>query len=219
VFALADILDSTKKRGTLNCGVSEGLAGFSARDGDGNWRGFDVDFCRAVAAAVLGDSDRVTYVPLNAIERFDALTSGQIDLLARNTTWTLTRDVERDLEFVGVSYYDGQGFMTSVENGLSSALQLGGAKICVLAGTTSVDNAKAYFARHDIAVEIVEFEKREEAFAAYLKGECTAYSADRSALASQRSTIDAPADHELLPEVISKEPLGPVVRQEEAPWI
>ena len=135
-MAVAGTLEDVKARGTLNCGVSEGLVGFSARDKDGKWSGFDVDYCRAVAAAVLGDAGKVTYVPLSAVKRFDALTSGKIDVLSRNTTWTMSRDITLGLEFIGITYFDGQGFLTRRENGISSALQLGAAKICALSGTT-----------------------------------------------------------------------------------
>ena len=214
----AGTLKSIKERGKLLCGVSEGLAGFSA-PGDGkDWRGFDVDFCRAVAAAVFGDPGKVEYVPLSAKGRFEALRGGKIDVLSRNTTWTLGRDVDAALTFAGVSYYDGQGFMTNVENGLSSALELSGAKICVLAGTTTLANTKAFFERNRMKVEILEFEKREGAVKAYERGECTAYTSDRSALASVRTKLAKPDDHMLLPEVISKEPLGPVVRQDDPVW-
>ena len=216
--AHADTLKSVKERGKLLCGVSEGLAGFSAPAGGDEWRGFDVDFCRAVAAAIFNDADKVSYVPLSAVDRFDALKSGKIDLLSRNTTWTLGRDVEAAMAFAGVSYYDGQGFMTSVENGLSSALELSGAKICVLAGTTTLNNTKAFFERNRMKVEILEFDKREGAMKAYERGECTAYTSDRSALASVRTKLAKPENHMLLPEVISKEPLGPVVRQEDPVW-
>ncbi len=216
--AQPDTLKSVTDRGKILCGVSEGLAGFSS-PGDGNtWSGFDVDFCRAVSAAIFGDADKVDYVPLSAVERFDALRDGKIDVLSRNTTWTLGRDVDTALTFAGVSYYDGQGFMTNVENGLSSALELSGAKICVLAGTTTLANTKGFFERNRMNVEILEFEKREGAVKAYERGECTAYTSDRSALASVRTRLAEPDDHMLLPEVISKEPLGPVVRQDDAVW-
>lgn len=214
----AGTLDTVREAGALRCGVSEGLIGFSAQDADQAWRGFDVDYCRALAAAIFGDGDKVAFVPLGASDRFEALKAGKIDILSRNTTWTLGRDIEAELEFVGVSYYDGQGFMVGVERGLSSALQLDGAKVCILGGTTSVDNAKSYFARNELKVQVVEFEKRDEALAAYQKGDCTAYSADRSALASQRSGLPEPDAHMLLPEVISKEPLGPAVRQDDPAW-
>jgi len=214
----ADTLGSVKERGKLLCGVSEGLPGFSAPDSNGKWSGFDVDFCRAVSAAVFGDSDKVSYVSLNAVERFDALKSGKIDLLSRNTTWTMERDIGMEFEFAGVSYFDGQGFMVSVDKGLSSAMQLDGATVCLLGATTSVENARSFFERNKIAVTLKEYKQRDEALAAYEKGECGAYSADRSALASQRTKLGKPEDHMLLPEVISKEPLGPVVRQDDPEW-
>ena len=216
--AVAGTLQDIKSRGELICGVSEGLEGFSAPGSDKSWKGFDVDFCRAVAAAVFADGTKVKYVPLTASERFDALTSGKIDLLSRNTTWTLARDVNAGFEFVAISYFDGQGFMTKLDNGLSSALQLDGEKICVLAGTTSVDNASSFFARSKLKVELVKFDKREDALNAYAKGDCIAYSADRSALASQRTKLEKPEEHMLLPEVVSKEPLGPVIRQDDPLW-
>lgn len=214
----AGTLGSVKERGKLLCGVSEGLPGFSAPDANGKWSGFDVDFCRAVSAAVFGDSEKVSYVSLNAVERFDALKSGKIDVLSRNTTWTMERDIGMEFEFAGVSYFDGQGFMVSVDKGLSSAMQLEGATVCLLGGTTSVDNARSFFERNKITVTIKEYKQRDEALTAYEKGECGAYSADRSALASQRTKLKKPEDHMLLPEVISKEPLGPVVRQDDPEW-
>lgn len=215
----AGTLKTVQERGKLVCGVSEGLLGFSAQPDGDSWKGFDVDFCRSVAAAVLGDADKVTYVPLSAVERFKALSSGKIDMLSRNTTWTLNRDIEQELEYAGVSYYDGQGFLTHVDNGLSSALQLSGKKLCVLQGTTTIGNAKAFFARAKIDIEMREFAKREDALKAYEKRECDAFTADSSALASLRTRMKTPDDHMLLPEVISKEPLGPVVRQHDAAWI
>ncbi|MDA7946755.1 MAG: amino acid ABC transporter substrate-binding protein [Hyphomicrobiaceae bacterium] len=218
VAAEAGTLKSIKERGKLLCGVSEGLAGFSESANGKDWSGFDVDFCRAVSAAIFGNPDKVEYLPLSAKGRFDALHKGKIDVLSRNTTWTLGRDVDAALTFAGVSYYDGQGFMTSVENGLSSALELSGAKICVLAGTTTLANTKAFFERNRMKVEILEFDKREGAIKAYERGECTAYTSDRSALASVRTKLAKPNDHMLLPEVISKEPLGPVVRQDDPIW-
>jgi len=214
----AGTLDSVRQRGKLLCGVSEGLAGFSAPDDSKKWRGFDVDFCRAVAAAVFGSGDKVDFLSLNAVDRFGALSSGRIDILSRNTTWTLARDVEKGLEYVGISYFDGQGFMVHVDKGMSTALQLDGEKLCVLSGTTSLVNAKAFFARGKMKVEILEFPNREGALKAYEKGECTAFSSDRSALASMRSGLEKADDHMLLPEVISKEPLGPVVRDDDSSW-
>lgn len=214
----AGTLDDVRKRGKLLCGVSEGLPGFSWQGADKRWVGFDVDYCRALAAAVLADPDKIDFVPLSATARFDALTSGKIDVLSRNTTWTLERDVARELEFLGISYYDGQGFMTQRSNGLSSALQLAGATICVLEGTTSEENAKRYFADNKVDVKITAFKGRDQLVEAYGAGKCDAYSADMSGLASDRQRMSAPDDHMLLPEVVSKEPLGPVVRQGDAQW-
>lgn len=216
--AHAGTLANVKESGALKCGVSEGLAGFSAQDGEKTWRGFDVDYCRTMAAAIFGDGGKVEFVPLSAADRFEALKAGEVDVLSRNTTWTLGRDIDAELEFIGVSYYDGQGFLIGVDKGLSSALQLDGAKICILGGTTSVGNAASYFARNELKVEIVEFDKRDDALEAYRTGECAAYSADRSALASERSRLGDPEAHMLLPEVISKEPLGPAVRQDDHAW-
>lgn len=216
--AQADTLKTVKERGKLLCGVSEGLPGFSAPANGDDWRGFDVDFCRAMAAAIFNDPDKVGYVPLTGTNRFDALTAGKVDLLSRNTTWTLSRDVDREFTFAGVSYYDGQGFITNVENGLSSALELSGAKICVLGGTTTLGNIKAFFERNRMKVEVLEFDKRNDSVEAYERGDCIAYTSDRSALASVRTKLKKSDDHMLLPEVISKEPLGPVVRQDDPAW-
>jgi general L-amino acid transport system substrate-binding protein len=218
-LAGAATLDEVRQRGVLNCGVSEGLEGFSAQDASKEWRGFDVDYCRAVAAAVLGDAAKVAFVGLDATARFEALTKKKIDVLARNTTWTLSRDVAMEFEFVGVSYYDGQGFMTRRANGLSSALQLSQATICVLAGTTSETNAVRFFADKQIPVKTEPFQDRAALAQAYDGKKCDAYSADLSGLASIRLRLKQPDDHMLLPEVISKEPLGPVVRQGDPQWI
>lgn len=216
--ATAGTFDAVKKRGHVICGVSEGLPGFSLQDANKTWRGFDVDFCRAVAAAIFGSPQKVAFVPLTAVDRFDALSSGKIDLLARNTTWTLSRDIGLGLDFAGVSYYDGQGFMTRSENGLTSALQLSSARICLVSGTTSVQNAQNYFDQNNIKVTLLQFEKRQDATKAYVSRQCDAYSADRSALASERTQLEDGDEHIVLPEVISKEPLGPVTRQDDPVW-
>lgn len=218
IAAGAGTLDDVRKRGTLNCGVSEGLEGFSAQDKAKVWSGFDVDFCRAVAAAVLGDSSKINFVSLSTTTRFEALTSGKIDILSRNTTWTLSRDVVLGFEFVGISYYDGQGFMTRRDNGLSSALQLAQATICLLEGTTSQTNAQHFFAEKKIEVKFKAYKDRGTLVKDYDAKRCDAYSADRSGLASDRLRTSDPEAHMLLPEVISKEPLGPVVRQDDAQW-
>ena len=211
-------LDGVRKRGQLLCGVSQGLPGFSAEVEGKGWQGFDVDFCRAVAAAIFGDADMVNYVPLSAKERFTALRESKIDLLSRNTTWTMSRDVEGAMDFVGITYFDGQGFMVPVAAGLSSALQLENAKVCALKGTTTAANAADYLKKQKLASELVVFETREDALANYAGGKCDAYTADMSALASQRTSLAKPGDHMLLPEVISKEPLGPVVREADPEW-
>lgn len=211
-------LTEVRQRGHLLCGVSQGLAGFSAEVTGKGWQGFDVDFCRAVAAAVFGDADKITYVPLSAAERFGALRDKKIDLLSRNTTWTMSRDVAGDMEFVGITYFDGQGFLAPVSAGLSSAQQLASGRVCALEGTTTADNAKRYFTQLGLTTEIALFKSRDEALASYAAGKCDAYTADRSALASQRTKLDKPDKHVLLPEVISKEPLGPVVRQGDDNW-
>lgn len=217
-FASASTIDDVRQRDQVMCGVSEGLPGFSDRNGDGAWYGFDVDFCRAVAAAVLGDAGKVGYVPLSATGRFDALTGGEVDLLSRNSTWTMSRDLGLDIDFAGIAYYDGQGFLVRALDGMTSALELIGARICVVTGTTTEDNAAAYFERNGIEATYLRFTGRGEARAAYAAGECDAYTADSSALAAERSLLEVPDDHVILREVISKEPLGPVTRDDDADW-
>jgi general L-amino acid transport system substrate-binding protein len=217
--AAAGTLEDVKARGKLICGVSEGLSGFSEKDASGAWAGFDVDFCKAVALAVLGDSTKIDYVPLSATDRFNALTDKHIDLLSRNSTWTLTRDASLGLEFVGVSYFDGQGFMVPALYGASSPLELGGATICVVSGTTTQDNATAYFEKAGLKVSFLTFPERKDARQAYADGKCDAYTADRSALAAERSLLPTPDDQTILKDVISKEPLGPVVRDDDPKWV
>jgi len=214
----AGTLEDVRARGHLVCGVSEGLRGFSEKDAGGTWQGFDVDFCKAVALAIFGDASKTEYVPLSAAARFDALTGKRIDVLSRNSTWTLSRDLDT-LEFVGTSYYDGQGFMVPALYGASSTLQLGGASICVVSGTTTQENAQAYFQRAGLDVTFLTFDERPQARQAYADGKCDAYTADRSALAAERSLLPAPDDHVILKDVISKEPLGPVVRDDDPKWI
>ncbi|MGD9783291.1 MAG: amino acid ABC transporter substrate-binding protein [Hyphomicrobiaceae bacterium] len=211
-------LDVVRSRGKLVCGVNEKLLGFSYQAGTGDWAGIDVDFCRAVAVAVLGDAGKVEFVPLNASSRFDALKAEKIDLLSRNTTWTMSREVDLGLEFGGVLYFDGQGFLTSEERGLVSAQQLGGAKVCVQSATTTETNMAYYFKAHGVSVETKSFPSRDEMIKAYLAGECDAYSADRSSLFSDRAGFEEPTKHAVLPEVISKEPLGPAVLQGDREW-
>lgn len=216
--SVAGTLDDVRTRDRLVCGVSEGLGGFSEQDGAGAWQGFDVDFCRAVAAAVLGDPGKVEYVPLSAEARFAALTEGKIDLLSRNSTWTMSRDLDLGLDFPGTSYFDGQGFLIPAIFGAISPLELDGASICVVSGTTTEANAAAYFERAGLTVSFLSFEERGAARAAYAEAKCDAYTADRSALAAERAALPTPDEHVILKDVISKEPLGPVVRDSDPQW-
>jgi general L-amino acid transport system substrate-binding protein len=212
-------LDAIKQRGQVICGVNTGLAGFSAADSQGNWSGLDVDVCRAIAAAVLGDGTKVRFVPLNAQQRFTALQSGEIDVLSRNTTWTLTRDASLGLHFTGVTYYDGQGFMVPAKGKIRSAKQLKGATVCVQSGTTTEKNLTDYSRANNLGIKPVVFEKVEAATGAYFAGRCQAYTTDASGLASVRNKeAKNPADHIILPELISKEPLGPSVRRGDDEW-
>lgn len=212
-------LDSVKARGQLVCGVNVGLPGFSAADSNGNWSGLDVDTCRALAAAALGDADKVKYVPLNTQQRFTALQSGEIDVLARNTTFTLTRDASLGLEQTVATYYDGQGFLVPVKSKLKSAKQLKGQTVCVQAGTTSEKNLTDFSRSNGLNIKTVVFEQLEAAQNAYFSGRCIAFTTDASALASVRNKVaKTPADHTILPEVISKEPLGPMVRRGDDEW-
>lgn len=211
-------LAEVKTRGKLICGVNPNLLGFSLQSAAGQWVGIDADFCRALAAAVFSDASKVEFVPLETNERFEALKSGRIDVLSRNTTWTMGREVEMGLEFAGVLYFDGQGFMTSDERGLVSAQQLAGASVCVEQGTTTADNMAFYFKSHELDVEIKPFATRAELVKAYLEGACDAYSGDRSSLFADRAAFAAPDKHAVLPEVISKEPLGPVVLKADRVW-
>ncbi len=207
-------LEAIKKRGELVCGVNTGLPGFSAADSQGKWSGMDVDVCRSVAAAILGNADKVRYVPLTAQQRFTALQSGEIDMLARNTTWTLTRDASLGLSFVGVNFYDGQGFMVPKKLNVKSARQLKGATVCVQSGTTTELNLTDFSRANKLDIKPVVFEKLEAAVGAYASGRCQAYTTDASGLASTRAKDMAkPDDHVILPELISKEPLGPAVRR------
>jgi len=216
--AAAATLDDVKARGSLNCGVSTGLAGFSARDAAGEWTGFDVALCRAVAAAVLGDSTAVQFVPTTGKTRFTALASGEIDMLARNSTWTMSRDTDLKLDFVGINYYDGQGFMVPKALGVSSAKDLDGATVCIQTGTTTELNLADFFRNNNITYQPVPIETNAEAIQQYLAGACDSYTTDMSGLSASRATFEAPGDHVLLPEVISKEPLGPVVRHGDSEW-
>ncbi len=213
-------LDAVKQRDQVVCGVNTGLAGFSAADSQGKWSGLDVDMCRAVAAAVLGNADKVRYVPLSAQQRFTALQSGEIDVLSRNTTFTLTRDASLGLHQTAVTYYDGQGFMTPVKANIKSAKQLKGATVCVQAGTTTEKNLTDFSRTHKLDIKPVVFEKFEAANAAYFSGRCKAYTTDASGLASIRTKeAKNPKEHVILPELISKEPLGPMVRRGDDEWL
>jgi len=212
-------LSKTIKQDYVKCGVSQGLPGFSNADAAGNWTGVDVDVCRAVAAAVLGDANKVKFTPLSAKERFTALTSGEIDILSRNTTWTLSRDADIGLTFVGVNFYDGQGFMVRKDSGITSTSQFkNGISACTNIGTTTELNMRDFFNSKGISYEPVAFEKADEVVAAYDSGRCDTYTTDKSGLAAQRTKMTNPDDHIVLPETISKEPLGPVVRQGDAVW-
>ena len=212
-------LKNTQKKGFVRCGVSQGLPGFSNADAAGNWTGVDVDVCRAVAAAVLGDANKVKFTPLSAKERFTALTSGEIDILSRNTTWTLSRDADLGVTFVGVNFYDGQGFMVRKDSGITSTSQFkNGISACTNIGTTTELNMRDFFNSKGISYEPVAFEKADEVVAAYDSGRCDTYTTDKSGLAAQRTKMTNPDDHIVLPETISKEPLGPVVRQGDAVW-
>lgn len=212
-------LDAVKSKGFVQCGVNTGLAGFSQPDSKGEWKGIDVDVCRAVAAAVFGDASKVRFTPLTAQQRFTALQSGEIDILSRNTTWTLSRDTSLGLNFTGVTYYDGQGFMVPKKLNVKSAKQLNGATVCVQPGTTTELNLADYFRAQGMTFKPVVIEKLEEVTNAYFSGRCDVYTTDVSGLVSVRkSRAQNPADHVILPEVISKEPLGPVVRHGDDQW-
>ncbi len=216
--AAAGTLDDVKARGKLNCGVTTGLVGFAAPDANGEWQGFDVAVCRAVAAAVLGDSSAVEFVPTTGKTRFTALASGEVDMLARNTTWTFSRDNDLKFEFTGVNYYDGQGFMVPKELGVSSAKELDGATVCIQTGTTTELNLADFFRSNNISYEPVPIETNAEAQQQYLAGACDVYTTDASGLAATRATFEAPGDHVVLPEIVSKEPLGPLVRHGDNEW-
>ncbi len=217
--AQADTLSDVKARGTLNCGVSQGLAGFSAKDDKGVWSGFDVDVCKAIAAAVFNDPSKVNYVPLSADARFPALAKGDVDVLSRNSTWTLSREAGLKLLFAAVSYYDGQGFMVRNAKNFTSALELGGIKICTQSGTTSALNVADFFRQNKMTFELIELPTVDEVVKAYDSEKCDALTTDVSQLYALRLKLAKPGDHIVLPDVISKEPLGPVVRQGDDAWL
>lgn len=217
--AQAAKLDQIKSKGFIQCGVNGVLPGFSTPDDQGKFSGLDVDYCRALAAAVFGDATKVKFTPLTAKERFTALQSGEIDVLSRNTTWTFGRDTALGLNFVGVMYYDGQGLMVDKKRvDVKSAKELGGATICVNQGTTTELNLADFFKKNNLQFTPVTYEKMDEVVAAYAAGRCDAYTTDRSGLAAQRIKLKTPADHVILPEVMSKEPLGPVVQHGDDQW-
>ncbi|PZM11234.1 amino acid ABC transporter substrate-binding protein [Rhizobium tubonense] len=217
--ASASTLDDVKAKGFVQCGVNgSNLAGFGAQDSAGKWSGLDVDLCKAVAAAVFGDVDKVKYTPLSAKDRFPALQSGEIDVLARNTTWSASRDSQLGFDFRAINYYDGQGFMVHKSIGVKSALELSGAAVCVQSGTTTELNLADYFKANKLEYKPVVFEKQEEVDAAYSSGRCDVYTTDQSGLYSIRLSLANPDDNIVLPEIISKEPLGPAVRQNDSKW-
>ena len=216
--ASAGTLDDVKARGELVCIVNTGLPGFAFTDASGKWQGFDVDFCRATAAAVLGDASKVRYKPATGKTRFTILNSGEGDLIYRNTTWTFVRDVDVKLTFVGVNYYDGQGFMIKKAKGVKSAKELDGASVCIQTGTTTELNLADFFRANNIKYEPVPIESNEEARTNYLADRCDVYTTDASGLAATRATFKDPQNHIILPEIISKEPLGPAVRQGDDQW-
>ncbi len=218
-FASSQTLREVKARGSLVCGVNEGLPGFSFVDERGAWTGFDVDFCRAVAAAIFGDPNKVRLVPLSADARFQALKDGKIDVLSRNSTWTMGRETEFGLTFVGVTYYDGQGFLVPRTLRVSSAPELDGAKVCVQSGTTTIDNLADFFAANHMALQEVVSSSTDDAIKNYDAGLCSVLTSDLSQLYALRLRLAKPRDHVILPDVISKEPLGPVVRQNDLQWI
>jgi len=211
-------LANVKQKGFLNCGANTGLAGFGVPDAQGNWTGLDVDYCRAIAAAIFDDPTKVRFIPLSAKDRFTALQSGEVDVLVRNTTWTMSRDTQLGLDFAGINYYDGQGFMVRKKLGVSSAKQLDGASVCTQQGTTTELNLADFFRANNLKYEVVAFAGSDETFDAYVTGRCDAFTTDASGLYAMRLKASNPDEHMVLPEIISKEPLGPSVRQGDAQW-
>jgi general L-amino acid transport system substrate-binding protein len=216
--ASAQTLKTVKDRGQLSCGVSQGLPGFSTPDDKGNWTGLDVDICRAIAAAIFNDATKIKFVPLSAKDRFTALQSGEIDVLSRNTTWTLSRDTSLGANFTGVTYYDGQGFLVKKSLKVNSALELNSASVCVQTGTTTEQNLADYFKGNNMKYEVIAFASADETVKAYESGRCDVFTSDVSQLYAERLKLANPADHVVLPEVISKEPLGPMVRHGDDQW-
>jgi len=216
--ASAGTLDDVKGKGFLQCDTNPGLIGFATPDEQNNWTGMDVDFCRALASAIFNDPTKVKFTPLTAKERFTALQSGEIDVLSRNSTWTMSRDTSLGLKFAGVMYYDGQGFMVKKSLGVDSALKLSGASVCTQTGTTTELNLADYFKANNMTYQVVAFEQETEVLKAYEEGRCDVYTTDQSGIYAQRLKLAKPDDNIVLPEIISKEPLGPVVRQGDDAW-
>ena len=216
--ANAATLDDVKAKGFVQCGVSQGLPGFSNPDSNNNWTGMDVDFCKAVAAAIFSDATKVKFTPLSAKERFTALQSGEVDILSRNTTWTMSRDTSLGLKFAGVMYYDGQGFMVKKSLGVDSAMKLDGATVCTQTGTTTELNLADFFKANNMKYQVVAIENSDEVVKAYDEGRCDIFTTDQSGLYAERLKMASPDDNIVLPEIISKEPLGPVVRQGDDGW-
>ena len=216
--AAAGTLDDVKTKGFVQCGVSQGLIGFSNPDEANNWTGMDVDFCRAVASAIFNDPSKVKFTPLTAKDRFTALQSNEIDVLSRNSTWTMTRDTSLGLKFAGVMYYDGQGFLVKKSLGVDSAMKLSGAAVCTQTGTTTELNLSDYFKSNNLEYKVVAFEQNAEVLAAYQDGRCDVFTTDQSGLYADKLKFANPDEHVVLPEIISKEPLGPLVRQGDDAW-
>ncbi len=216
--ATAGTLADVQAQGHVKCGISTGVAGFAFTDDKGAWQGFDPAVCKAVAAAVFGDTSKVKYTTTTGKTRFTTLASGEVDMLARNTTWTFSRDTDLKLDFVGVNYYDGQGFMAPASLGVTSAKELDGASICIQTGTTTELNLADFFRANGISYEPVPVETNDEAQTNYVAGRCDVFTTDASGLAATRSSLENPADHVLMPEIISKEPLGPLVRHGDSEW-
>jgi general L-amino acid transport system substrate-binding protein len=214
----AGTLDDVRAKGHVQCGINTGLTGFAFTDDQGNWQGFDVALCQGVAAAVFGDASNVKYTNLTGKTRFEALKAGEVDMLSRNTTWTYSRDVDLKLTFLGVNYYDGQGFIVPASLGVNSATELEGASVCIQTGTTTELNLADFFRENNMNYEPVPIETNAEARQNYLAGRCDVYTTDRSGLAATRASLENPADHVVLPEIISKEPLGPLVRHGDDEW-
>lgn len=211
-------LETVKARGELNCGVNIGLVGFAAPDANGNWQGFDVAICKALAGALFGDATKVSYIPTTSSDRFEQLSSGKIDILARNTTWTMSRDTDLKMDFIGVNYYDGQGFMVRKDLGVASAKELEGATVCIQTGTTTELNLADFFKANNMTYTAVPIETNAEGEQQYMAGACDAYTTDASGLAATRAAFADPENHIILPEIISKEPLAPAVRHGDNQW-